>query len=117
MFNRGTPNSGRDPGEWTGRPTARRTPPAASGGSRSLGGPPRKSRAEVRVGPERRPGLGPGLGLAEGEDALSVIIGHVAIVGAVVDLDQAIRPGDLVGGLLQRPAAIPGPVGDLDHRG
>src|SRR5262249_27606585 len=63
-----------------------------------------------------RPAPGHDRGAAPGEDALLVERGHAPVVGAARHLDQAERPGDLVGRLLLRPAAMLGPVGDLDHR-
>ena len=57
-----------------------------------------------------------GLLLAEGQDPVLVEGDHVPVIGAMADLDQPDGPVHLVGGLLQGPAAILGPVGDLDHR-
>ncbi len=59
-----------------------------------------------------------GLGLgAAGEDTGAVEVGHVAVVGAVVDLGEAEGLGDLVGGLFEGPVAVEHAVGHLDHAG
>ena len=55
--------------------------------------------------------------IPQGQHARVVVVDHVAVVGAVGHLHQADRAGDLVGGLVERPAAVLGPVGDLGHRG
>lgn len=57
-----------------------------------------------------------GLLLAEGQDSVLVEGDHVPVIGAMGDLDQPDGAVDLVGGLLEGPAAILGPVGDLHHR-